>query len=428
MPERPRPSLRRQVLLGLLGYVVLLTIAVTVYGVVINEVAERSVWRSALDAELDRFLQRRREDPGLPWIDTPALAVYDGSPAHPVPADLRGLPPGLHDEVPVDGVERVVLVRDVDSRRLFVSQDVTALERTELDVGLSLAAGAVLLVLLLGLATAWWVDRLVRPLDALASRIAGLRPGRTGARVEVPPAASAELVVIADALNDYVERNEHFIERERAFIDSASHELRTPVAVIAGAAEVALDRPGLPDPTRQQLGRIRRTALDVEQLVGMLLVLARDPARLATSGERIALDELLPELVESHRHLTRDRDLDLVVEPLPPCTLVAPLPVVQVAIGNLLRNAIEHSDRGRITVRLVMPATLVIEDPGHGMGPEEISALYGRVAREGRDAGGGIGLALIARLCEHLGWRLDFSAHAGQGTTTTLDLSPGSTA
>jgi signal transduction histidine kinase len=426
-PHRPARSLRSQLLLGLLGYVVLLSVAVAVHGAYINELAERMVWRSVLDAELDHFLARRNAEPTQPWIDTPTMSVLEGG-SRALPAGLRELPPGLHDDIAIGGVERVVLVRDVDGRRIYLMQDIAELERAELDIGLRVAGAAVLLILVLGLAIAWRVNRLVRPLASLAGRIAALHPDRPGQQLDVRDDASSELAVIADALNDYLARNERFVERERAFIDSVSHELRTPVAVIAGAAEIALERPGLPDPTRQQLGRIHRTALDVEELVGMLLVLARDPARLATAGEPVALDALLPELVESHRHLTRGRDLELVLEPLPPCTVVAPLPVLQVAIGNLLRNAIEHSDRGRISVRLDAPATLVIDDPGHGMGPEEISALYGRVAREGRGAGAGIGLALIARLCEHLGWRLAFSARAGQGTTTTLDLSPQGTA
>ena len=84
-------------------------------------------------------------------------------------------------------------------------------------------------------------------------------------------------------------------------------------------------------------------------------------------------------------------------------------------------NAIENSDRGRIRVWLQADATVVIEDPGHGMSPEEISAIYARVARGGggRD-GGGIGLDLIARLCDHLGWELSFSSPAEGGTLTTL--------
>ncbi|HEY5613733.1 MAG TPA: ATP-binding protein, partial [Lysobacter sp.] len=69
--------------------------------------------------------------------------------------------------------------------------------------------------------------------------------------------------------------------------------------------------------------------------------------------------------------------------------------------------------------------TVTIEDPGHGMTPEEISAIHARMARSGgsRD-GGGIGLDLIARLCEHLGWKLDIASAVERGTRTTLDLAP----
>ncbi|HEY9253139.1 MAG TPA: ATP-binding protein, partial [Stenotrophomonas sp.] len=94
------------------------------------------------------------------------------------------------------------------------------------------------------------------------------------------------------------------------------------------------------------------------------------------------------------------------------------------AIGNLLRNAIENSDRGTIRIVLSAPATVRIEDPGHGMSPEEISAIYARMARGNHSGrGAGIGLDLIGRLCEHLGWQLQFESVEGRGTIASLDLS-----
>jgi signal transduction histidine kinase len=255
----------------------------------------------------------------------------------------------------------------------------------------------------------------------MAQQIGGLRPDLPAQRIDLRDSASAELHVIADALNDYLQRNAHFVERERAFIATASHELRTPLAVIAGSTEIALQQSGLPAPAQQQLGRIQRTTRDVEQLISLLLVLAKDPARLARSSEPVALDRLLPGIVDDHRYLTRDKALSITLAPMPPLEITAPLPIVQAAIGNLLRNAIEHSDGGEIRIRVEAPATVVIEDPGHGMSPEEISAIYARMARGGEgDRGGGIGLELISRLCEHLGWRLSIASNAGSGTTTTL--------
>ncbi len=420
-----RTSLRQRILFGLFGYAVLLTAAVFIHGMVVNEQAERLVWQSLLESELDHLQERRREDPGYQWANSRSMALYGDGDTGALPRELRPLEPGLHDDIPVEGRERVVLVRDVDGRRLFLVLDITAFEKREEDLALTVAGSAVTLIVLLGLAIAWGLNRLVRPLSTLAHDIGALQPDRTGQRLAVPDSATRELEVIANSLNGYLERNERFVERERAFIDTASHELRTPIAVIAGASELVLEQPSLSATARNQLARIHRTARDVEHLISLLLALAKDPARLEGNSELVALDQLVPEIVEDHRYLTAGKDLAIVVEPLPHCEIVAPLPIVQAAIGNLLRNAIENSDRGEIRIRLQADTTLVIQDPGHGMSPEEISAIYAQMARGGGRGGGGIGLDLISRLCEHLGWTLTLTSHQGQGTTTTLQFRRG---
>jgi len=417
-----RTGLRRRILLGLLGYVAVLSVAVVVHGFIVNEHAERLVWQTLLDSEMDHLLELREREPGARWTNTQSLAFFDGRDPASMPPPLRGVGPGVYDEIMIDGVERVALVRQVDGRPVALALDITDLEERELDMGLTMVGSAITLVVLLGIAIAWSVNRLLKPLRDMAQSIERLRPDQAGQRIDTPDSASAELVVIADALNNYLQRNDRFVERERVFIDSASHELRTPVAVIAGASEIALQQSQLPEPARGQLQRIQRTAREVEQLISLLLVLAKDPARLARSSDHVALDELIPGIVDDHRHLTRDKDLRLDILSLQPCEILAPLPIVQAAIGNLLRNAIEHSDRGRITIRLEAPATVVIDDPGHGMTPEEIARIYASVARGGGRDGGGIGLDLISRLCEHLGWRLDFASDEGRGTTTTLRM------
>jgi signal transduction histidine kinase len=156
-----------------------------------------------------------------------------------------------------------------------------------------------------------------------------------------------------------------------------------------------------------------------------LLVLARDPARLAAISDTFRLDAMLPELVEDHRYLCEGKELELAIAPMPACPLHAPEAIVRAAVCNLLRNAIENSDRGIVSIALDASGLVRIEDPGHGMAPEEIGALYARMARaaEPGDAlGSGIGLELIARLCEHLGWELRIEPRPPQGTRVVLDL------
>ncbi|MFT3896612.1 MAG: HAMP domain-containing sensor histidine kinase [Thermomonas sp.] len=402
----------------------LLSAVVVALGNSINEHAERVVWKTMLHSEIDHFDRRRAEDPGYRWRDIEGVRLYGANSDSPVPPELARFKPGLHDDVRVGGRDHVLLVRTVAGQRQVLVMDTSGLERNEYALSLKMVAAILLVLALLGLGMAWMLRRLVRPLSGMAGDIRRLQPDSGGQRIRPATNASSELVVIANALNDYLERNRRFIERERRFIATSSHELRTPIAVIAGAAELALDGGPVPEAARRQLERIQRTARDVEQLIALLLVLARDPARLSSISETFRLDAMLPGLVDDHRHLCLGKELGIAIAPLPACTLHAPAAIVRAAVGNLLRNAIESSDRGTVTLALDERGVVDIEDPGHGMSPEEVSALYARMAR-GEDADavrGGIGLELIARVCEHMGWALRIEPRAPRGTRAILDL------
>ena len=418
-----RTSLRLRITLWVIAYMLLLSLAIVYHGNVINERAEKLVWTSLLESELDHYLDRRAEDPDYRWRDSDNVALYDQAAGTSPPPALARLAPGIHDGIRISGSRRVVLVKEIDGRRLVLALDISEFEAREQHLTTLMIGSALGGLALSGLVIAWGLRRLVKPLTDMADDIATLQPDQSGRRISVGRKASSELVVISNALNDYLARNERFVERERDFIDSTSHELRTPVAVIAGASELALGQPDTPPLVRKQLSRILRTARGVEPLISLLLVLAKDPERLARSNDRFRLDQLLPDIVADHQHLCADKDLTLRLAALPACELVAPLAIVQAAVGNLLRNAIENSDRGEIGIALQADGLVLIEDPGHGMSPEEISAIYARVARGGGRDGNGIGLDLIARLCEHLGWALRIEPRQPRGTRVSLDFS-----
>lgn len=417
-------GLRRRILTWLLVYVSLLSVAIFVGGLIVNEEAERMVWESLLRAELHHYQDRLQAEPGYRWTDTDDMTLYRWDDVPPPPKVLRALGPGLHDDIWVEGKLRVVMIQDLPGGRVALALDITEFEGLEETISSGIVAGMFAAVILLGLLLAWGLGRAIRPLSVMAGDITRLQPERGRQRIELEPRASDELRVIADAFNDYLDRSERFVERERAFINSASHELRTPIAVIGGAARLAHDQDGMPAVAREQMQRILRSVRQIEQLISLLLILAKDPERLAAVSDTVALDELLPEIVEDHRYLTSGKDLVLQSGPLPAVRVTAPVAIVQAAIGNLLRNAIENSDRGVIAIRLDADAVVTITDPGHGMSPEEISRIYAQLARgEGRD-GGGIGLDLIARLCEHLGWRLDIDSAPERGTIARLHFRP----
>ncbi len=421
--DAKRASLRTRILFWLGGYALLLAGGISLHGFLVNEYAERLLWDSLVREEFDRHLERRARDRGYRWIDSASLHLYVDGGGPPAPKVFDGLADGIHDELLMDdGTEVLVLVRHVEGVRHVLSLDITEMEREEDRLTLFILGSAVTLVLAMGILIAFGLGRALRPLADMARAIAALSPDRSGQRVAIDARASSELVVIASALNDYLQRNERFVERERTFIGTASHELRTPVAVIDGAAEIGLQAGADPGIARHQLLRIQRTARDMKQLIVLLLALAKDPSRLAQAGEPIDLPRLLAEIVDDHLYLTEGKSLRLQLTAPDACSLFAPPGIVRAAIGNLLRNAIEHSGNGTIRITLRPDATVVIRDPGHGMSPEQVSAIYGRLARGGAIEGGGIGLDLIARLCEHLGWRLDIDSDAATGTVATLRL------
>lgn len=416
-----RPSLRRRLLLGLLGYVLLLSTAVTLHGLLVNEHAEQLVWQTLLTAELDHLEERQATDANYRWRDTRDMALYDSRQPSDIPTPLSSLAPGVHDGIRVDGQERVALVRDSAGSRKILTLDISALEERERDMTLTVVGSALTLLLVLGTFVAWGAARLVKPLTLIANQITDLQPEQHGQQIHIPADATSEIEIIGHALNDYLTRNNRFVERERLFIDMASHELRTPIAAISGAAELALKSDNTSS-AAPFIKRIRNSTKDVQELIDLLLVLAKDPARLQGMQERTSLEALLQAVIQDHAHLTAHKDLSFQVDNFPATDILGPPAIVQAAIGNLLRNAIENSDRGTIRIQVEAPATVIITDPGHGMSEKEISEAYARIARGGGDRGGsGIGLDLIARLCEHLGWTLQLTT-TGHGTTATLAL------
>jgi signal transduction histidine kinase len=418
-----RLILPHKMLLWLVSYLLLLTVSVFGIFYYLHEQAEHAVWSALLESEMDSIIAHRQADPHWQWQNSDTLRLFTKDAVHALPEALQPLPVGLHDDVQIDGIPHVVLVQDAEGMGvLFLVLEITDFEAQEQFVG-RLAIVASLAMALITIVMAWiGLQRFVRPILRLQEDIAALRPEQSARRLQTEVYGNLELAAIAQAVNGYLERNHQFVERERAFVNTVSHELRTPVAVIKGAADLVLEHTTLPDRMLRQLERMRGTAAEMEQLIQLLLVLAREPARLATLSEIVSLDMLLPSVVADHAYLAHGKALHIHVAALPACRVNAPAGVAEVVIGNILRNAIENSDGGTIRVSLTQTGRVTIDDCGHGISAEAVAAAYARTARAEHTSRIGVGLELIGRLCDHLGWGLQFEAKETQGTRVTLDF------
>lgn len=416
-------GLRRRLTLGVLGHAVILSIAVALHGYVVNERAEQAVWESLLDKELSHFEKRRARDAGDRWADAGSLRLYGALNGVAAPPEFDSLSAGVHDEVARAGRQFVLLVRGSGAGKTVLALDISEMESRERSLAWTLAISSFAFVGLLALVTYAGIGRLIRPLTTIAQHIAGLLPDRRGQSIPVPARAPHEAVVIARALNDHLRRSDEFMDRELAFIRMTSHELRTPVAVIASTAEVALDARSASLCVDLHLRRIRQAAQEMKELLTLLLMLARDPARLRAMSETVDVGQLLPSIIQDHLFLAEHKQLAFQLHCSSRVLVEAPLQIVRAAVGNLVRNALENSDSGTIHVATSGGTRVSITDPGHGMTEREISNLFSRLARSGvGGAGGGIGLDLIQRVCAHFGWTLEMASQPGRGTSVVIDF------
>lgn len=413
-----RASLRRRIVVGVICYTVAVSLVTMLLGYGVNERAEQRTWEALLESGLAHWAQR---DAGASWTDSDALQGFGAGTGKAIPEEFRLLAPGVHDEIGFDGRTYVVLVQNAAPEPFVLALDISEMEDRESSLALSMVLAAAAIVALLGGLTYLGAHWLVRPLYSLSRSIRGLHPGVRNQQVAIAPTDPAEIEVIAQALNEYLKEIDAFVLREQAFLTTASHELRTPLAVVAGATEVALEQPDL-ERTRRHLRRILATAGDMRELIALLLVLAKDPSRLVAGASQFDLAQLVPRIVDDHQHLVGGKELALRLGEMAATPVLAPMPIAQAAIGNLIRNAIENSDRGEIRVSLDPSGVLSIENPASDISAADLSQLQARIARQDNRSGDGIGLDLIERICSHLGWSLVFDTGPHGSTIARLAI------
>lgn len=348
--------------------------------------------------------------------------VKDGQAPADMPPYFARLAPGYYDEQQMDVYEskrsHAVLVTPLqDGQRIVMAVDITELE----DYQNSLALISVLIAVLSGAmiagSIAWVYRSLRRPMGVLAERMEELDPEQPSQRLATDFALS-ELHDIAVLVNGHLERVERFIERERSLLDQASHEFRTPIAVIAGAVDV-LKLHDLPPAAEAPLARIESTAENLTEIMAALLFLSREDGKAPLETTR--LDALVLTLIDDHRHLLEGKDAHFVVEALEPLTVTCPEAIVRIVVGNLLRNAAENSYQGAIRVRLT-EGRLSIQDSGAGFDTVAAARRYTQALRNSAKQGGGqgLGLFLTRRVCERFGWTLKISSNPAHGTLAEM--------
>ncbi len=417
--RRPKLRLRVAIAFAVMGAALGLLLIVGIWFAA-HDVSQR-LMDQTLKAELEDYMARRARNPlSLPPATASLRGYYAGpdAPLDNLPPELRTLPPGQH-EITLDGLPWRAAVAEKEGRRYLVLFDEARQRHRERRFLAYLLVAGGLMTLLASLGGWWLAGRVIAPVSDLAQAVARAAPERPPqlAGIAAGTGSGDEIDELARAFDRYVARLDAFVERERNFAADASHELRTPLAVISGAAEVLADDPGLDPSQRERIARIQRAAEEMTQLTAALLTLSREePASDAEScdGARLAV-----ECVERYRPLAASRNTRLSIESPPSLPLPAPPALFAMVLTNLVQNAVAHTRDGEIRLQLDHTG-LSVRDSGSGMDDHALQRVFERHYRGADSQGSGIGLFLVKRICDRLGWQVALESDPARGTTANL--------
>ena len=413
----PRPSLRRRVAFGFAFFTMVITVIMVLTVLDFSEDLSERLLDAVLSEEMDYFADQYRINPRYTPNRTQNFYGYvarDREERQHIPEVLRNMQPGVH-EVYLKESELHVVVRDVNGARLYLTYDVTRHERHMYDFRehIFVALGA---VALLALALGYWLaGQAVRPVTQLARQVDELA-GEQGHAALAAQYKHDEVVRLAAAFDNYVERLRQMMEREKNFTGDVSHELRTPLTALKTSCELLLADSAVSGANHERISRMAANVERMTELVRGLLFLAREGQ--AGDAESLEPQSFLKHALEAldDQYPGRIR-IDVVAE----AGLRASRQALAVVVTNLVKNALEHTSGDEVIVRYDEGA-LQISDRGRGLTEAELARVFDRFARGEGSTGFGLGLAIVKRICEVQGWELKIESEAGAGTTATLGI------
>lgn len=377
---------------------------------------------ATLEQELADYVAQLRRDPTIVepfYTRIQGYVTRPGDPNQQVSAQIRALPPGVHEVETGNSVFKAAVVKE-DDLWAFLIYDISENRRVTKQL-LGALTGVVLLFSLLSLAIGLWSSRrVIRPVTDLAERLESLGEQAPPPRL-APHFADDEVGQLAAALDHYAERLHHLVERDREFNADVSHELRTPLAVISGATELLLAQEDLPGKTRTRLLRIARASRQSTDITTALLHLVRAERGTHEDSRAHNVRKIAEQILHLHEPLLGNKPLTLRLVENDRVSVIAPESVISVTMGNLVGNAVRYTPSGEILIT-VGNGRVLVEDTGPGIPEAELAHVFERHFR-GRGASGkgsGLGLTIVKRLCELYGWSISFSNRESGGLRAEL--------
>jgi len=349
---------------------------------------------------------------------------------------------GMADQIPADWLSRQRKGKGKrNHRRYLISEQAVgeqriqgALDVTEDEHLIDSYWQRLVYAMLLGAggcaALGWWsAHRGLRPLRDIADSTRGISAHRLQDRLD-PGQVPSELGDLVQALNAMLDRLNQAFERLSRFSSDLAHELRTPITILMGEAEVALSRNRSDEEYRQVLESSIEEYRRLSRLISRMLFLARaeDPSAVIEFTP-IEAKRLVEEVLGYFEAVAEEQEIHLEGEGVG--TLHGDADMIRQALANLVSNALEATPKGgRISVRVKATSghsELEVQDTGRGIAEDELSRILDRFYRtldalDRNRPGTGLGLAIVQSIAHLHGGELKIVSKLGKGTSALLRI------
>jgi heavy metal sensor kinase len=308
---------------------------------------------------------------------------------------------------------------------LSLSETESTLAQFDARVGL----GGLAFVVVAALGGMFLSRQALRPVAMSIRTARGLNPENLSARLP-RTGAEDELDELAGTINSLLDRLAAYHAQVTRFTADASHELRSPLAAMRAAIEVALGQPREVGEYREVLSSLGEQCDRLTSLVNGLLLLARaDAGEVNLECSPLDLAALGADVVEMYEPLAEERGVCLSSETASPVSVIGDASRIQQLVTNLVDNAIKFTGPGGSVTLQVQhdeaSARLIVQDTGEGIATTHLPHVFERFyqASPARSAGGyGLGLSICRWIVGAHGGDIHVRSTEGLGTTFTVTL------
>lgn len=251
----------------------------------------------------------------------------------------------------------------------------------------------IMLVVSILLLNRFILSKVWSPFYAILGRLKDYRIGSGGAFV-APASPVAEFKHLGLELENMLKRNEERYLSQKQFIENASHELQTPLAISLNRLELFAEHQNLDQEQLQEIGRISDTLQRLVRLNRSLLMLTKIENRQFADEELVDVPHLISKLAEDFEDLAAYRNITMETRIQEPLYFSMNSGLAATLISNLIKNAIVHTPAGGTVVTTLSSGKLTISNPGNDK--LDTSKLFTRFSRQSvNEQSVGLGLSIV---------------------------------